>query len=230
VLLAIAIAFVGVGSTSHGGTIPPGGITVAGADPAGSRTISLDLTKPIQIGGAVPAAGPVEAVRIAFRGGKVPLGSADGPATAAAPGRFTAAVDAGNSRYLVAGKSTATVSLLRAGQVIGSRTFAVRSRQSSLLTAPMAVTTAFVLFVLAYAESILRSLRRGRHRVTGPPAMVVIGALFGVTSVAVAWLTSTREPNATTIVTCGIVGAAGGLAAAMAALRIARRRRRPRRS
>ena len=78
---------------------------------------------------------------------------------------------------------------------------------------PGGVGIALTLFVLAYAESLLRSLRRGRKRVTATIGMAVIGALLGVTMVVGVWLVARQEPVVATVAVCaalGMVGGAGG--------------------
>jgi len=111
------------------------------------------------------------------------------------------------------------------GDPTSVRSFAVRPRQSPVATVPGGVGIALTLFVLAYAESLLRSLRRGRKKVTATIGMAVIGALLGVTMVVGVWLLAAQEPAVATVTVCAALGMVGGVVAAIAARRISQRRR-----
>ena len=95
-----------------------------------------------------------------------------------------------------------------------------------LMLKRLLIASSVALFVLAYAESLLRSLRRGRKRVTGTVGLVIIGALTGVAAVIVSWLIGRAEPVPATTVVCVLLGAVAGGAAAVAAVRVSYRRRR----
>jgi serine/threonine-protein kinase len=75
-----------------------------------------------------------------------------------------------------------------------------------------------VLFVAAYAESLLRSIRRGRRRVAGPAGLAVIGALGGAALVGLAWAAGTPAHPATVVACAGLTAAAGLVAARAARL------------
>ena len=87
------------------------------------------------------------------------------------------------------------------------------------------MTVLLLLFVIAYAESLLRSLRRGKRTTTGVVGLTLVGALFGVDLVGIAWVLAKQVPTVTTLVACAVVGAGAGLAVALGGVRIGRRRR-----
>ena len=216
-LVALVLALAGVGTPEYEGATA---LTVNGAQ-VGTEALELDLAQPVTVAGPLP---PGSTVSLGFSAMGVPLGSASGPADDGG----TATLDASGARYLVAGEVTAEV-LLQSGP--GVATFPVTSAQSPVLTAPGIGTIALVLFVAAYAESLLRARRRGRKVFVAQVGMIVIGALAGVALALVGWLLGAGEPVPATIITCAAFGAGAGVAATLAAARSAKRRRtRPRAS
>jgi len=228
VLLALAVAFVGLGSPARTAKLA---IVVNGAAPVPGHPVKLDLSAPMAISGRARA-GSVGRVSVRFSVVGVELGSARADAQAQPDGSFSALLDASSARHLVTGTTTAVVEALDANgsPVTGDpttsrRSFGVQPTQSPLLTVPGAGGIALLLFVVAYAESLLRALRRGRKRIAGMAGMVVIGALWGVAAVVVAWLVAKREPMVLTLAVCSLLGAGAGMCAALAAWRVHERRR-----
>jgi zinc transporter ZupT len=85
---------------------------------------------------------------------------------------------------------------------------------------------AALLFLLAYAEALLRPLRRrGRRRLTSWFGMTLVGAALGAVAVAFAWLLDVAAPTVVGLVLCAITGAAMGLALAMTMTQAGRRAR-----
>jgi hypothetical protein len=223
-VLAFAFAVVGLGSADH----EPGSgsaLTVDGGS-VGTEPIELDLAKPVTVAGALPPGsppGPTVALELSAMG--IPLDSASTTAEPLEDGSFSVTLDLARARYLVAGRVTATILVRDGSDTVDRRSFPVTSVQSPLLTLPAIAGIALVLFVFAYAESLLRSRRRGRKVVAAPVGMVLIGALAGVAAAVAAWLTGADEPGMMTVVTCAVLGAGAGLAATVAASRSAKRRR-----
>ncbi|HJV08535.1 MAG TPA: protein kinase, partial [Acidimicrobiales bacterium] len=180
-VVTLALAFAGLGTPEYesGPALTVNGVAV------GDEPVELDLADPVTIAGELP--GPD--VTLAFSAMGVPLGSATATADAG-----TASLDATGARYLVAGEVTAEVTFRSAGSTVGRRTFPATSSQSPLLTAPGIGGIVLVLFVAAYAESLLRARRRGRKVFTAQVGMAVIGALAGVALVIAAWLLGAGEP------------------------------------
>jgi hypothetical protein len=219
VLATIVLALAGLGSPDYKPAIP--GLAVNGT-PAGTDPIELDLAEPVLVTGS--AAGAAR-VTIRFSVAGVPLSSAAATAEPGDGGTFTATLEPTGARYLVAGEVTATV------DVDGTEaTFPVSSAQSPFLTVPGLLGIGLLLFVAAYAESLLRSRRRGRKRVTAPVGMAVIGALGGVAAVVAVWLVAAKEPVVATVVACAALGAGAGVVAVAAAARSAKLRRFRRRA
>lgn len=220
-LLTVAVAFIGVSSPAHAGQVR---LTVNGVDPT-VATPTLDLSKPVHVAGTIGAgASDADHVRLSFSVLNLTLGSRVAPVSPPSGGAFATDVDASGSRYLAAGRLTADVTLLHGSTRREHRSFAARARQPALLSAPGAGGVALLLFVVATAESLLRSMRRGRRGASGFVGMLLVGTAFGAGAVAAAWLLGVTEPTGTTVVVCAVVGAAGGGAAAEAARRAGRRR------
>ena len=231
VLATVVMAFAGLGSPDDS-RLAGVGLTINGTA-VGTEPIELDLAEPVVLAGTAAglATTPVK-VTLAFEAAGVPLGSASTTTDVGADGGFTASVDATGSQYLVAGRVTATVDLANPdGPALTRLAFPATSAQSPFLTVPGIAGIALVLFVIAYAESLLRSRRRGHKRVTALIGMVPVGGLGGVASVVAAWLLADREPVVTTVIACAVIGVAAGVVAVAAAARSGRRRRLlPRRS
>jgi hypothetical protein len=136
----------------------------------------------------------------------------------------TAQVDLGG-RYLVGGSFTGKVVLLRSNQDVGDWSFPAHTTQLGFLSVPGAVSVLLLLFVIAYAESLLRSLRRGKRSVSSTVGLTIVGALFGLDLVGIAWVLAKRQPTIATLVVCAVVGAGAGLALALAGVRVGRQRR-----
>lgn len=229
-LLLLALALVGLGSPSRSGLRGPTALRVAGADPTADRAIDLDFSAPVSVSGAPPAeAAEADEVRLSFSVAGVPLGSASAKATLVG-GELMSSVDAGGSAYLVAGRATGKLALLRSGRELLQREFSVKSRQSRFLTVPAAVGLALLLFAVAYVESLLRSLRRGRNRVAAYPGAVIFGAVGGLALAVCVWVAAGREPTRLTLLACALLGAGSAVAAALASSRLGRRRRARRKS
>ena len=225
--LAVAVAAAGFGSPDYqegsGSRLTVNGTVV------GAGAVELDLADPVTVAGTLPAGAPPDAgVALELSVLGIPLGSASTTAESSDGGAFTATLDATRSRYLVAGRASAEVIVRNDDETVDRRTFPMTSTQSPLLTVPGIAGVALVLFVLAYAESLLRSRRRGRKAVTAPAGMAAIGALAGAAAVVAAWLAGGDEPVPATLLTCAALGAAAGVVASAAAARTAERRRNAR--
>ncbi|MGI9080094.1 MAG: serine/threonine-protein kinase [Acidimicrobiales bacterium] len=226
-LVCLAVAFIGLGTPSSAkevGDMATGAVTLGGLDPAGNQVIPLDLTQPVVVAGRLPTIPqPADKVKLALSVGGIPVGNVQASMTASPDGQFSVPLDMTGFRYLIANRTTARLTVSGEGKFLARDTFAVRNRQSSFLTVPAALGVAVLLFTLAYIESLLRSLRRRRKRTVGPVGLVFLGALVGVTAVWWAWLVAAVEPTETTMVVCALLGAAAGLTAALAAMRMGAR-------
>jgi serine/threonine-protein kinase len=220
-VIAVVVAFVGLGSPSR---VTPTleDVTVnTAAVPASDTAMKVDLSKPVSVGGTLPGATDVE---LSFSAMGVPLGS--GRQTLAPSGTM---IDVSASRFLVPGIATATITATGNGRTVGKRSFTVKPASGGLLTAPTAVAAVLALFAVAYGESLLRSLRRGRRPTSATIGVAICGAMVGAVAVLVAWVIGVKEPTSATLAVAAVTGAASGVAAALGAARTGRRRRARRR-
>ena len=222
VVVAFVVALVGVGTPSSGGTLSAGEVTVAGTDVVSGGTVTVNLSKPVPVvvSASAPAADHV-ALSSTVLGQQV--SSATAPLVPSGAGR-TALVDLGG-RYLVGGSFTGKVTLWQ-GLVSGKdATFNAHTSQSGVLSVPGGVTLLLLLFTLGYAESLLRSLRRGKSTKTGPLGLALVGAVFGVALVGVGWVLFRQVPTVTSLVLCAVLGAGAGVALAFGGIGVGRQRR-----
>jgi len=110
--------------------------------------------------------------------------------------------------------------------------FGVQAARSPFAAFGGVVGIALLLIVSAYAESMLRSLRRGRRRdnranVVG---LVVVGVFGGLTAAIWGWMLGIAAPTIAGVGVPAVVGAAAGLLAGLAALRVGERARSRRQS
>ena len=223
-LVAIAIAFIGAGKVKRAQGVPPGIATVAGVDPTGTETLTLDLAKPIEIRVTTLPAN-VTAAQLGLSVSGIALPSSTVDRLENVNGVWTASPTASASRYLAAGTVTAELRLVPDRGPELRQQFPARGKQSAFLTIPGVLTIALLLFLIAYMESLLRSLRRGKRQWSSLVGMALLGALLGATMVPLTWLLGSPEPTITTGVICAVCGGGAGVAAALAAQRIARRAR-----
>src|SRR5262249_13202667 len=121
--------------------------------------------------------------------------------------------------YLMAGRLTAMVTVLRGQNVVATYRFAVQSTQPATTTALAVTTVVLALFALAFLESSMRALRQARDRVTatiGVPTSAAALALAGLTAV---WILIGRQPATETVLGSVELAAAAGIAAAIGATR-----------
>jgi serine/threonine-protein kinase len=230
--LALAVGFLGVSRPTRARTISQGMVTVAGADLTQGGAVELDLSKPVEIRvRELPAAAAnATHAQLGLSVAGIPLPASTTEALTRTDQGLVAMVDANNARYLVAGKATGELRLLTDDEVVLSHGFVATSTQSAFLTIPGVLVVALLLFLLAYVESVLRPLRRGRRRVTGIVGMALLGAGLGLAIVPFAWLLGGGEPTLSTATLCAAIGGAAAISAALAAVRVGKRARiRPRR-
>jgi serine/threonine-protein kinase len=220
-VVALLLAFVGLGSPSLGGSLHAGDVGVNGTDPASGRVVSIDLARnvPVGVSATAPQADHVR-LTLSLMGQKV----ASGRAVLAPSGASLVSVPLGG-HFLLGGQFTGTISLLRGGQIVGTYSFKARTSQTAFASVTGAAPFILLLFVLAYSESILRTLRRGKKSVGGIAGLTVIGALIGVDIVGIAWVLAHRDPTTAGLLACAILGAASGFAAGLGAARVGRQRR-----
>ena len=184
----------------------------------------VDLAQPVTVDGRLPSAAP-DRVRMSLSMGGIGVGEAEGEAEVQPDGTFAATLDLAGSRYVAAGRTTGTVTLLRAGERLAAGRLGIRSSRPGVLSLPGAVAIAAALFLAAYAESVLRLVRRGRRRRTGVATLVLLGGPLGCALALVAALAGAREPTVVTMVLAGLAGGGAGLLAGRAGFAVGRFRR-----
>jgi serine/threonine protein kinase len=232
-LCTVAVAFIGLSSPEPARAIGSGMLTVAGMDATGNSTVRLDLAEPvaIQLRELPPQAAGATRVQLGTSVAGVALPASTAEPLAASDQGLVAMVEADSLRFLIAGEATGEVRLLAGDEVVLGHEFVLDSEQPAFLTVPGVVVVGLLLFLLAYVESLLRPLRRGRRRVTGLVGMGILGAGVGLVLVPFAWLLGGAEPTMTTAVVSMLLGTGAAISAALAAIRVGRRARiRPRRA
>jgi serine/threonine-protein kinase len=223
-MLTLGMAFAGPTAETDDETLAPGTLEVAGVDPTTQRIPTLDLSEPVPITVGSRHA-DADAVRLRLTVADIPLSRERREALEPAGEGASTLIGVQGSRYVAAGTVTAELDVLRDERAVATYEFGVRNGQQPWLTLPGALIVALVLFSVAYAESFLRHMRRGRRRVTGVLGMPLVGAGGGIAALGIAWLLGGRPPVVPTAIAVAVLGAGAGLAAALAALRLGTRRR-----
>ncbi|MFD0363920.1 serine/threonine-protein kinase [Nocardia sp. GCM10030253] len=222
---ACGVALVGLGAQS-GGDLPPGAVTVAGADPAVVNSIEVDLGAPIamQVNGidADAVALTVEVLGNRLGADPVPLvrGEQGGTATVSAP----------VNPHMLAGTLDGKVALLRDGTEIATHRVELRTTQPAAMTALAVAIVVVALFAGAYLESNMRALRRGRGGFANSAGLVVSSAIGAVAVVGAVWILLDRPPTVTTLIVGAVLAGAAGLATSVGARRMGKRYRYLRRA
>ena len=233
-VIALILGLLGIGSSSPTPTLGRGSVTVAGHDPAIGGRIPIDLNRSIPIVVRhLPSSDeqPTSAQLVLSLGGVSVVRSTSVPFVHGAAG-LTTTVDASAGRYIVGGKLTATLKLMSARGTVDDG-FGVQAARSPFATFGGVVGLVLLLVVAAYAESLLRSLRRGRrrdNRVGAVIGLVVVGAFGGLTATLWGWMLGISGPVLVAFVVPAAVGAVAGLLAGLAGWQIGDRTRARRQS
>jgi hypothetical protein len=228
VLTAIAVVcgLFGLGSPSPHPQLPAGQVTINGHDPA-TTTVPLNLDRNIPIVvHQLPAVGrPLTAQLLLSFGGINAVQSTTVPLVHRS-GAWSGQVDASVGRYIVGGQLVATLRLTGPHQVVNDD-FTAKLSRSPFGTFLGLVGLVLLLVVVAYAESLLRGLRRGyrRNRRMSLAGLVLVGLLGGVTAGFWGWMLGLTSPTLVGFVIPAVIGAAAGVVVGRAALQIGRRAR-----
>ena len=220
-LAAIVLAIIGLGSPPRGGDLRPGMVTIAGVDPTTTDAVVVDMTKPIPVT-ITGVNGDTAALALNVLGANI--GLHDAPLTPNGQ-TLTAAVPAPINPYLIAGRTTAQLTVLNGQTTTATYRFGIRTTQRATTTAVAVGTVVLALFAAAYLESYLRALRRARNRFSSSVGVPVSSAGLAVAVVGAVWVLLGREPTVATLVGCAALAAAAGIAAASGAMRIGRKYR-----
>ncbi len=222
-IAAVALVVLGFGRSSIGGDLPPGAVTLGGVDPA-TTPVEIDLTKPIpvRVNGidADAASLKVTVLGVPLLGEVVPF----------IPGEPGATLPAPVNQYVMAGHLTGELVLLRNNSEIATEQVELHVVQRPATTVTAATVVLLALFALAYLESNMRRLRRGRGAFANSAGLVISAALLAVALVGGAWILLGHPPALATTAGSATLAAAAGLAASIGARRIGKRRRYLRRA
>ncbi len=214
---ACAIAVVGLGAPTTGGDLLPGTVTIAGVDPTGPKPIEVDLAEPIrlQVNGidVDSAALTVEVFGVRLGGDPVPL----------QPGGVATLPDPVNS-HVLAGNLDGELTLLRSGTEIATQRIEFRTTQHPTRTAAAAAVVVLALFAVAYLESNTRTLRRGHGGFANIIGLSASSAVLAAAVSGAAWILRNTAPTLTTLSVTAVLAAGAGVAAALGARRIGKRR------
>jgi hypothetical protein len=232
-VLAFVLGLLGVGSSSPAPSLASGSVTIAGVDPQ-SQAVAVDLGRPISIVvSSVPnSIGTLETARLVLSLGDVPVVTSTSAPFVAEGGSLTTSVDASSGRYIVGGHLTARLQLTGSSGKV-TEAFALDATSSPFSTFIGIVGVLLVLIVAAYAESLLRSLRRGRrrdNRTASIIGLVVVGVFGGGAATLLGWMLEISRPTLMPFVIAGAVGGVAGLLAALAGARFGNRNRALRQS
>lgn len=229
----VVFAFVGVGGSSLGGTLPPGSVEVSSVPLRTGAVPSLNLSNPIVV--RVLADGPdasTARLSLVFMGHQAFQSSA--PLAPGGNGTRTARVDLTKARFVATGHNTAEVDLVKDGAhgatVAGYWRFIAHLTQPAWLSVEGIVLILLLLFSLAYIEQFARSLWRGRRQASATVGLGVFMALLAIVIVGAAWLADAQQPTLAGAVLCAVLGAISGVSLAIALFRGGRLRRLHRRA
>jgi len=231
-VIALVLGLLGIGSSPPTPALAAGSVTVAGHDPTAGR-VPIDLNReiPIVVRHLPASSGrPVTAQLALSLGGVTIVRSTSVPFVHRADGWHTTA-DASIGRYIVGGKLSATLKISgRLGTVNDS--FGVQAARSPFATFVGVVGLVLLLIVVAYAESLLRGLRRGRRRQNraAVAGLIVVGALGGITATLWGWMFGIDAPTLVSFIVPFAIGAVAGLLAGLAGRQVGNRARAQRQS
>jgi hypothetical protein len=233
-LIAVVLGLLGVGSSNPAPKLGSGGVTVAGVDPAAGARVPLNLDHqiPVVVPQTLPGVGTPDTAQLTLSLGSLSVVRSTSVPFVHSSSGYTTTVDASSGRYIVGGKLAGS---LRISGAQGSVTddFGVSASRAPLSTFGGVTAIVLLLIVVAYTESLLRSLRRGRRRDNRTAAMaglVVVGLLGGIAATLWGWALTISSPTLLSFILSAVIGAAAGLVAALAGKKLGERTRARRQS
>jgi serine/threonine-protein kinase len=230
--VAVVLGMFAIGSSSASPRVATGSVTVAGHELSSDGRVPISLGRPIPIVVQNPPADdtPTSARLVLSLGGLPVAHSTLVPLVRRSSGLATT-VDASSGRYIVGGKLSADLELVQSHGTVNDR-FGVQVTRSPFATFGGVVGVVLLLIVAAYAESMLRSLRRGRRRDnrSNVAGLAIDGVLGGLTAALWGWMFGIASPSLISFAIPAIIGASAGLLAGFAALQVGKRERARRQS
>ena len=232
-VVALAIGVLGLGSSVPKSTHAPGSITVAGTEVTSARPVEVHLDQLIPlVVSALPRRGerPLSASLVLTLGG-VPVVHSTSLPFEHKRGRYRTTLDASSGRFLVGGKLAAKLEIATTGGTV-RRAFEAKVGRSAPSTFTGLFVIVLLLIVAGYAESLLRSLRRGRRRDNqgAVAGFTVVGALGGAAASLLGWLIGATAPTLVGVAVPTVVGAVAALLGGLAAKQVGARARARRRA
>jgi serine/threonine-protein kinase len=233
-VIALVLGLIGIGSSNPTPILGPGLVTVAGHDPAATGRVPLNLNDEIRIVVRnLPAgAGTPRTAQLVLSLGGLPIVRSTSVLLVHSGGGLATTLDASSGRYIVSGKLAATLRLSGPRGTLNDD-FSVQATRSPFGTFGGVVGILLLLIVVAYAESLSRSLRRGRRRDNRTAAVVglaVVGVFGGVTATLWGWMLGIAGPTFVSFLVPAALGAVAGLLAGLTARQVGDRTRARRQS
>ena len=233
-LIAVVLGLIGVGSSNAQPKLGSGVVTVGGVDPAAGGRVPLNLDHQISV--VVPqdpsGVGTPDTAQLTLSLGGLSVVRSTSVPFVHGPEGYTTTVDASSGRYIVGGKLAASLRISGAQGAV-TDDFGVSASRAPLSTFGGVTAIVLLLIVVAYTESLLRSLRRGRRRDNRTAAMaglVVVGVLGGAAATLWGWALTISSPTFVSFLVSAVIGAAAGLVAGLAGKKVGERTRARRQS
>jgi serine/threonine-protein kinase len=228
-VVVVVLGLLGVGSSTPSPVLGAGSVTVAAHDPAVGGRVPLDLDHqiPITVRHLPADIGTPRTAQLDLSLGGVQIVRSTAVDFVRGGSGLETTMDASAGRYIVGGKLDGSLTLSGPRGTV-TDDFGVQTARSPFATFAGVVGIVLLLFVVAYTESLLRSLRRGRrrdNRSASIAALVVVGLVGGVTAVLWGWMLQIAAPSFLPFVVCGVLGAAAGLLAGLAGRQVGERTR-----
>jgi hypothetical protein len=201
---------------AHDGTLKRGQVTLAGVDISqNSATLDTSTGIPLRIKeNTGPAFANHATLNLSAAG--VPLGK-----TSATVVKGKAVFKTDALRYLASGTLAGKLELQRGSKQLASETFPATIDRAWYLTAFGLGSLVLLLAGLAYLESSVRPLRRGRRRISSFIGCALSVAVMAVGAIAFATALGHANPTTAGVVVAAALAAAGGVALAVTLRRVA---------
>jgi hypothetical protein len=195
--------------------------TINGLPLSGGERIEVDLSEDavVVVDQSVAPDGSIAKLETLLAG--IPVGSAEAEVSSG-----EAVVEPGPSQYIVAGALTGSLTIIEpSGTESAPQEFPLEASNAWYLTALGIAVIVLALAVLAYAESNMRPLRKGRMRWSRIIGLGITGAIAGATAVLASGLFVVVEATIPALIVAALCGLISIASAGIAVRTIALRRR-----
>ncbi|HET9730562.1 MAG TPA: hypothetical protein VFR41_14110, partial [Acidimicrobiia bacterium] len=219
VIAAVVAGIVMFKAPARSGNLRARQVTIAGADPARAGVTSLDLSKPLSVRAVAGAATFADHAVLRLKAAGIPIGQVS---TKMASGRGE--LDTKAVKYLATGRLEGELTFTAKGKPIAHEHFPVRVDRSWITTAFGIGSLLLLLAALAYLESALRPLRRGRRRIGSLIGAALSGAAGTVGAIGLLTALGHADPTLAGLVATAVIAALAGIALAETVRRNAMRK------